>query len=496
MGKVFLVGAGPGDIKLITIRGSELIASADVIIYDNLVNHDLLLRSKKGAERIYVGKQASKHALPQHEINSLLVEKAREQKIIVRLKGGDPFIFGRGGEEAEYLLNHNIDFEIVPGVTSSISVPAYAGIPLTHRDYASTVAFITGHEDAKKNESSIRWHELANGPDTLVFLMGVKNISSITQQLIHEGKSPLTPAGIITSGTLPGQKVFIGTLGNIVDVAKKENVKPPAIFVVGKVVELREKLMWFERKPFFGKTILITRAPHQSFKFGEELVEKGADVVHAPTIEIVPIEPNKKLKQAINHISEYTYIIFTSVNSVAVFFDNLMKNGKDTRALKDTSIIPIGQATAALLETKGVSADIIPQSYTSEGIAETLYGQQISHKKFLLPRAEAGRDYLVDFIRNNGGICNVVPIYKTTLPKRIEPLHKKIDIATFTSSSTVDNFITLYGKEALKDTIIASIGPITSKTLERHGLPVHIEAKKYDIPGLIDAMSLYVTDKY
>lgn len=491
MGKVFLVGAGPGDLKLITLKGLECIQKADTIIYDNLVNKHLLDFAGKKAEIIYVGKEASRHALPQDKINDLLLQKGEEKNIVVRLKGGDPFIFGRGGEEAEYLTDHGIDFEIVPGVTSAISVPAYAGIPLTHREHASTVAFITGHEDEHKVESTIKWREIAQGPDTLVFLMGIRNLKTIQNKLIAEGKEPHTPACIITSGTLPEQKVVTGTLEKLGAMAKRADIKPPGIIIVGDVVRLRKKLAWFEHKPFFGKTIAITRAAKQSRKFGETLTEKGARVLFAPTIEIIPLEPNKKLRKAITDISDYYMIIFTSVNSVSVFFDNLMKAGKDTRALRDINIIPIGRATATFLEMRGVIADYTPSHYTSEGIMEVLGALEISGKKFLLPKAEGGRDILVEYIRKQGGICDVVPIYKTTLPKNSVPLTEQPDVITFTSSSTVENFITLYGKDILERTIIASIGPVTSKTLQKHGLPVHIEAEQYDIPGLVRSMEAF-----
>ena len=491
MGKVFLVGAGPGDLKLITLRGLELIQAADAVIYDNLVNKDLLHYAKKSAELIYVGKAASQHELPQPDINTLLVDKAREVTVVVRLKGGDPFIFGRGGEEAEHLIEHGIDFEIVPGVTSAISVPAYAGIPLTHRDYASTVAFITGHEDERKKKSTIKWHELANGPDTLVFLMGIKNLKAIKGRLIKEGKDPQTPACIITSGTLPEQMVVTGPLNRIDAIARRENIKPPGILIIGDVVRLREKLVWYERKPFFGKTIVITRAAKQSRKFGEILSEKGARVIYMPTIEITAIEPNTRLQETINSISDYYAIIFTSINSVSIFFDNLMEAGKDTRTLHDTKIIPIGQATATLLEMRGIAPDFIPQTYTSEGIVEILKKLTIKGNRFLLPRAEAGRDVLAEFIKKQGGICDTIPIYKTSLPKKGAPLTEKPDVVTFTSSSTVDNFIAIYGKQILKKTLIASIGPVTSETLRGHNIPIHIEAAQYDIPGLIEAMETY-----
>jgi uroporphyrinogen III methyltransferase/synthase len=493
MGKVYLVGAGPGDAKLITLRGLELIQKADVIIYDFLVNKELLGFARPDAEIIYVGKQASKHELPQGDINTLIASKAKGKGIIVRLKGGDPFIFGRGGEEAQVLAEEQVPFEIVPGITSAISVPAYAGIPLTHRDFASTVAFITGHEDEKKTESAIRWDELATGPDTLVFLMGVKNLKTIKNRLIAGGRNPDTMACLIQWGTLPKQKVVIGKLNEIDVVAKKAGIRPPAIILVGNVVNLRSQLQWFEQRPLFGRKIAITRAPHQSLKLGELLTEKGAEVLYCPTIHIRPIQPNKRLTQAIDSIHEYFCIIFTSTNAVSLFFATLHASGKDARALAGIKILPIGQATASLLESKGIIPDYMPGTFTSEGIVEVLETMEIRDRRFLLPRAEEARDIIVTFIKNHGGTCDVIPIYRATLPKQTTPLSEKPDITTFTSSSTAKNFVTLYGKDALKNTIIASIGPVTSRTLNDLGFKAHIEAKRYDIPGLVEAIEEYVT---
>jgi len=495
MGKVFLVGAGPGDLKLITLRGLELIQVADSVIYDNLVNKELLRFAKKGAELIYVGKAASRHELPQPDINALLVNEARNVNVVVRLKGGDPFIFGRGGEEAEYLIERGIDFEIVPGVTSAISVPAYAGIPLTHRNYASTVAFVTGHEDEKKGESTIRWRELAQGPDTLVFLMGIKNLKAIQERLITQGRDPKTPACVITSGTLPEQKVVAGALKDICALARREKVKPPGIIIVGQVVKLRKILTWYEQKPFYGKTILVTRAAHQSRKFGELLTEKGASVVYVPTIEIVPIEPNTRLRRAIDEISDYYAVLFTSVNSVSIFFNDLMAAGRDARVLKGVKIIPIGQATAALLETRGITPDLMPETFTAEGIIAVLEREQIKRKRFLLPRAEEARDVLVEYIRDKGALCDVIPIYRANLPRKVAAIHERFDVATFTSSSTVNNFVTLYGKKTLGKAVVASIGPVTSEALRKHDIRVHVEATRYDISGLVEAMEAYFLRK-
>ncbi len=491
MGKVYLVGAGPGDFKLITLRALELIQLADVIIYDNLANKDLLSLAKSKAELIYAGKKASQHELPQKDINALLLKKAGKKAVVVRLKGGDPFIFGRGGEEAEFLADRGIVCEVVPGVTSAISAPAYAGIPLTHRDHASTVALITGHEDEKRTTSSIRWHELANGPDTLVFLMGIKNLNVIADRLVMEGKDPSTPACIIQSGTLPTQKVVSGRLSEIGSLAKKAGIKPPGIIIVGSVVSLREKLEWFEKRLLFGKKVVITRPPHQSMRLANLLSDRGAQVIHVPTIEISAISPNKKLSKAVDSLGSYHCMIFTSINGVSAFFDELFRKGKDIRSLHGITVIAIGDATASFLAARGIISDHVPQQFTSEGIIDVLRGLAVRGKRFLLPRAKEARDVIVEFIKAQGGVCDVVPVYKALLPEKTTPLHEKPDIVTFTSSSTVANFVKLYGKDALKGTIIASIGPITTKTLRAHGLEPSIEAKRYDIPGLVGAIVEY-----
>ncbi len=492
MGKVYLVGAGPGDIKLITIRGLELIRQADVIIYDNLVNKGLLEYAHAGVEIIYAGKEASRHELPQKEINTLLAEKARGNEVVVRLKGGDPFIFGRGGEEAEHLAGIGIPFEIVPGVTSAISVPAYAGIPLTHRDHASTVVFITGHEDEKKSASSINWHELATGPDTLVFLMGVKNLGKIAKRLIFEGKDPDTPACVIRSGTLPAQKVVRGTLATISEEARKMQLTPPAIIVVGSVIRLRDKLNWFEHKPLFGKRVAVTRSAHQSRRFGELLADRGAEPVYLPTIDIEPIIPNSRLRSAIDRISSYDAIIFTSVNGASIFFAHLRGSGRDARALSGLTIIAIGAATAAHLAIYGIQADLVPEKFTSEGVVSVLEAYGVAGRNFLIPRAEEARDVIIRYIRTNGGSCSVVPIYRATIPTPAGPVPEDLDIVTFTSSSTANNFIMLYGKGILKNSVIASIGPVTTATLIKSGINVDIEAQQSDIPGLVNAIEAYL----
>lgn len=491
MHKVYLVGAGPGDLKLITVKGLELIQKADVIIYDYLVNKNLLNYSKKDAELIYVGKQASSHELPQKDINSLLVNKSKEKHIVVRLKGGDPFIFGRGGEEAEFLHDNKIAFEIVPGVSSAISAPAYAGIPLTHRNYASTVAFITGHEDISKTESAIKWDHMAKGPDTLVFLMGIKNLSDIKGKLLKGGRNPKTPFCIIQWGTLPEQKVITGDLFEIDKLAKINKISPPGIIIVGDVVKTRSKLKWFENKPLFGKKVAVTRSMHQSKKLGDILAEKGASVIFLPTIEISPIEPNERLISSIYTIEDYDFIVFTSANGVSIFIEKLFESGRDLRALHNAKIIPIGEATAELLRSNGIIPDFIPDRFISEGIIDILKRLSIKGKKFLLPRAEKARDIIETYIKNQGGICDVIPVYKAVLPDKVPLFSERPDIITFTSSSTANNFIELYGKDVLMDAVVASIGPVTTDTLKKHGISVHIEAKRYDIKGLVDAIEDY-----
>jgi uroporphyrinogen III methyltransferase/synthase len=495
MGKVYLVGAGPGDIKLITIRGLELIRRADVIIYDNLVNKGLLEFARAGAEIIYAGKKASCHELPQREINSLLAEKTSGNNIVVRLKGGDPFIFGRGGEEAQHLAKKGIPFEVVPGITSAISVPAYAGIPLTHRDHASTVAFITGHEDEKKRSSSINWHELAHGPDTLVFLMGMKNLPKIAERLINEGKSPDTPACVIRSGTLAAQKVVTATLAALPEKVRALKITPPGIILVGDVIKLRDELKWFERKTLFGKKIAVTRSQHQSHKFGDFLLDRGAEPVYLPTINIEPIVPNTRLRTAIDKISSFDAMIFTSVNAASIFFAHMRGSGKDARALAGITVIAIGSATSAQLAVYGIKADLVPQTYTSEGIVSILEDFGVADKHFLIPRAEEARDVIIKYIRNNRGTCTVIPIYRAEVPASVVSPPADIDVITFTSSSTANNFIMLYGKDILKNTIIASIGPITTETLLKAGIKADIEAKRSDIPGLVSAIEQYFEDR-
>ncbi len=503
--KVYLVGAGPGDPGLITIKGRQCIENADVIIYDYLASPTLLNYAQNQAEIIYVGKKGGDHTLSQDKINALIVEKARAGSTVCRLKGGDPFIFGRGGEEAEILVSKSIPFEVVPGVTSAIAAPAYAGIPLTHRKLAATLAFITGHEDPHKKESSIDWESLAGGIGTLVFFMGVKNLPDITQKLIANGRSPETPAALIRWGTTPDQTTVTGTLDNITERAKKADLKPPAIIVVGEVVKLRKTLKWFEKRPLLGKRIVVTRARQQASDLVRQLSDLGAECLEFPTIKVVPADDVTPLDDAVQNLSAYDWIIFTSVNGVKFFFDHLFGTDKDVRALSHLHTAAIGPATAEKLLEYGLKSDIIPQTYRAEAVVNAFRKIRLTGKRILLPRAGEARPVLPVELRKMGAEVDDVTAYLTekvrgNAEQLIDRLKERtIDLITFTSSSTVRNFKDLLPpdsfKQLTKGITIASIGPITTETAMASGFGVPITAKSYTIPGLCDAIVEYYNNK-
>lgn len=493
MGKVYLVGAGPGDKELITVKAKRIIKEADVIVYDFLASKALLEDAKPGAELIYVGKRAKAHSFSQDEINELLFRKASEGKVVVRLKGGDPFIFGRGAEEALFLFQKGVEFEVIPGVTSAIAVPAYAGIPLTHRVYASTVAFVTGHEDEKKQSSRIKWEALKD-IDTLVFLMGVKRLSEIKERLIEAGKSPDTKACLIEWGTLPEQRVVEGKLSDIDVLARREKIEPPSILVVGEVVNLRAYLSWYEKKPLFGKKIAILRPSHQKEEISKLLEMEGAKVLYLPVIEIKAIEAEEKIRNILDHLDSFFAIIFTSVNGVSIFFETFI-NLADIRELKGIKIFAIGPKTELALRKLGIYPEALPPFFTSEGIIERLKEFDLKGKKILLPRAEIAGEEIEAFIKKKGGIPVTLPLYKTIRSSEIKSINEKPDVICFTSSSTVKNFFEIYGIEPFKSSIIASIGPKTTKTLEGLGVKVQIEAKRHDIYGLVEAIKSYYGKK-
>jgi len=497
-GKVYLVGAGPGDPELITVKGLECIKNADVIIYDYLASPRLLKHAREDAEIIYVGKKGGDHTLSQDRINALIAEKAQKGFTVTRLKGGDPFIFGRGGEEAEVLIDARIPFEIIPGVTSAIAAPAYAGIPLTHRKFTATVAFVTGHEDPTKAESNINWGALAKGIGTIVFLMGVKNLPHIADRLMHHGMSPDTPVALVRWGTTPKQTTVSGTLDTIVQRTKAAGLKPPAIIVVGHVVKLREKMQWFETRPLMGQCIVITRAREQASDLVKRLSDLGAECLECPTIKVSPPEDVEPLDRAMENLSSYDWLIFTSVNGVNFFFERLFQNNKDVRALKDIHTAVIGPATEKRLLDFGLKSDIVPESYRAESVVKAFSGKDVFGKKILLPRAEEARPVLPLELKKMGAVVDEVTAYRThpvkdnaeVLRERLK--ERSIDMITFTSSSTVKNFCALFPDEDLKDLMqgvtIASIGPVTADTARDLGFDVHIVAESYTIPGLCQAI--------
>lgn len=503
-GKVYLVGAGPGDPGLITVKGMECIRRADVVIYDYLASPALLDYASENAELIYVGKKGGDHTLSQEGINDLIAQKAKENLIVTRLKGGDPFIFGRGAEEAQVLIAEGIPFEIVPGVTSAIAAPAYAGIPLTHRKFTSTVAFITGHEDQHKTESSIHWASLARGVGTLVFLMGVKNLPNITQQLLQHGKPADTPVALVRWGTTARQVTVAGTLDNIVQRVQEAGLKAPAIIVIGDVVILRESMQWYEQRPLLGKRIVVTRARAQASDLIRRLADLGAECLEYPTIKTMPPADWTPLDNAIGNLSGYNWLIFTSVNGVKFFFQRLFALGKDVRVLNQVNTAAIGPATAGELFGFGLKSDIVPDSYRAESIIEAFADREISGHKILLPRAEEARPILpAELIRMGARVDEVTAYHTLPVTDNAEQLiqlleENAIDAVTFTSSSTVRNFKSLLPHENFKDLIkgvtIASIGPITSDTASELGFDVHISADTYTIPGLCEAIVQYYTE--
>lgn len=496
-GKVYLVGAGPGDPGLLTLRAKELLQAAEVVIYDYLANEAFLQYAPAEAERIYVGKKGGDHTLSQNEINALLVEKGRG-KMVVRLKGGDPFVFGRGGEEAEDLVAAGIPFEVVPGVTAAIAVPAYAGIPLSHRDYTASMAFVTGHERDDKDASKINWDKLATAVGTLVFFMGIKNLPVICRELITHGRPPETPAAVIRWGTTPEQRTVVGTLANIVERVEQAKIKPPAIVVVGEVVALREKLNWFESRPLFGRRVVVTRAREQASAFKQQLNELGAECIEFPTIEIQPPPSWQPLDQAIASLASYDWVIFTSVNGVKFFMERLWAAGLDGRELKGIRLAAIGPKTAEALEERGLRPDLVPGEYRAEAILDGLKSEGVGARRFLLPRAMAARDILPDTLRQWGGEVDLVPAYQTVLPQdkssHILQLFQAgaIDCVSFTSSSTVHNFFKLLDKEKIlphmERVAVACIGPITGETAASFGLKTAIMPADYTISALIEAI--------
>jgi len=494
-GHCILAGAGPGDLGLVTLRVREALGQADVIVFDYLCNAEMLKWARPEAEIIYAGKKAGQHTLKQEEINALIVEKARAGKLVLRLKGGDPFLFGRGGEEAESLAAAGLSFEIVPGVTSAIAAPAYAGIPVTHREHAAQLTIFTGHEDPTKPESTLDYAALAQAPGTKVMLMGVERIGVITQQFQQHGLAASTPIALVRWGTTGRQQVLTGTLGDIAEKVASSGFSAPAVAVIGTVAELRGKLAWFDQRPLWGKRIVVTRTRQQAGALSAQLRVLGADVYELPTIRIEPPTNEREFVGAVVHAHQYDWIVFTSPNGVQAFFEKFFEVRGDARELGAPKIAAIGPATAAKVREYRFAVDLQPKEYVAEAVVSAFEEQQgsIENLTILIARAEKARDVLPDQLTNLGAIVDVVPVYRTV--PETEDVSGGIarfkaegaDLITFTSSSTAENFhaLGLPWPEGMKT---ASIGPITSQTMRELKMSVDIEAAEYDIPGLVAAI--------
>lgn len=501
-GTVYIVGAGPGDEDLITVRGVETLRKADVVVYDYLANPSLLDECGKTCERIYVGKMAGKHSLPQEEINALLVERARQGKVVIRLKGGDPFVFGRGGEEALELARQGIPFVVVPGITAALAAAAYAGIPLTHRGLASSAALITGHEDPTKAGGDVDWERLALGAGTLTVYMGVKNLPDIVERLVAAGRPGSTPAALIRWGTLNRQQTLTGELGQIATLAEERGFEPPAILVVGEVVNLRQKLRWFDTRPLFGRKVVVTRSRNQASELSKALRELGAEVQELPSISITPLEDLSKLDRILEQLSSFSWIVFTSVNGVEIFFSRIERAGLDARALSGVKLAAMGIETSGRLQKYGIKADLIPDRFTSEAVLESFAALKKDHggERFLFPGSEIARELLPAGLEAMGAEVVRLPVYRNLTPEysveEVDAVFGEVpDLVTFTSSSTVSHLVQILrscGRERnLKRIRGACIGPVTAETARKHGIPVLLESSPHTIAGLVEAIENY-----
>lgn len=494
-GYVYLVGGGPGDPGLLTLKGADCIRKADVLVYDRLASRRLLSLARPECELIYVGKSPLRHTLSQEAINEVLVAKGVQGKIVTRLKGGDPFVFGRGGEEAEALLEAGIPYEIVPGITSAIAVPAYAGIPVTHRDLTSSFTVVTGHEDPTKNSSAIPWNLLAQGNGTVVFLMGMENLPLIAEKLMEHGRGTDTPVGIIQWGTRPEQRTLVAQLDQVAVEAEKQGFSSPSVIIVGEVVSLREKLHWLEKKPLFGTRIIVTRARHQASALSKAIEDLGGEAWEFPAIELAPPTQSEPLTLAVEKIQSFEWLVFTSVNGVEAFFVEMTRQGRDIRDLAGIELVAIGPATQSALEDRGLKVSFVPAEYRAEAIISGLAGRVLRGQRVLLARAEEARDVLPEALKALGADVWDVPAYRTVVGEGGAELRglleqKAVDAVTFTSSSTVRNFLKLIGGEIslLQGIKLYSIGPVTSATARELGLEIDGEALHYTIAGLTQAL--------
>ncbi|MDX6622811.1 MAG: uroporphyrinogen methyltransferase / synthase [Solirubrobacterales bacterium] len=490
-GTVYLVGAGPGDPGLMTARSLDLIAAADVVYYDRLIPPGALAGAREEAELVYVGKQPGVPSVPQEEIGAKLIEAAQGGRSVVRLKGGDPFVFGRGGEEGEALREAGVEFEVVPGITAGVAATAYAGVPVTHRDDASAVAFVTGHEDPDKEESALDWSALAAFPGTLVFYMGVKRLEENANALIAAGRDPEQPAAAIERGTMGGQRTVTATLRTIHEAVALAAVKAPALIVVGPVVERREQLAWLERRPLHGKKVIVTRARAQASGLAKTLRELGAEVVELPAIRIEPRLQAPEVLEAAGAVGVYELICLTSPNGVWLLFEAMAAAGLDARALAGVTVAAIGPGTARALAERGVRADVVPERFVAEGLIEALGDIEVEGARVLVARAAEARDVLPEWLRGRGAQVDVVALYETV---REQPSEEAIaaaedaDYVTFTSSSTVTNLTAALGERFPRGARVVSIGPVTTETAQEAGLKVDVEAERHDVDGLLQAL--------
>jgi len=534
-GTVYLIGAGPGDPGLITVRGANLLKTCDVIVYDRLAHPSLLYYAKPNAEQIYVGKSSAHHSMKQPDINLLLVEKAQQGLSVARLKGGDPLVFGRGGEEASFCRDNGVAFEIIPGITSAIAAPAYAGIPVTHRDAASSFAVITGHERDDRGEAGTRtageaeqrrnWSHIAYAADTLVFLMGVEALPEITARLTEFGRDPNTPVALVQWGTWTRQRVVVGTLATISGEVKRANLTAPAVCVVGEVVNLRERLRWFDdsvSRPLFGKKIVVTRARERDSALSDLLRSRGAEPIEFPVIKIEAIAETRAIDAALRNLPEYAWVIFTSTNTVPIIAARLEALRLDARAFGTAKIAAIGPATAeAIRQHLGLRADFVPTEAVAEAVLAQFPDNDLTGKRILVPRAREAREILPEQLTERGATVDVISVYETLFDESASTeIHtqldaNEIDVLTFTASSTVHNFIKAltqnsqnlppspsFRKEGEKDTpapsfrkegevLVAAIGPVTADTLREYGLEPDMVATEHTIPGLVSAIEAY-----
>lgn len=498
-GKVYLVGAGPGDPGLVTVRGMECLRRAQVVIYDYLAGEALLVHAPADAELIYAGKIGGRHNQEQDEINRLLIAKAAEGKLVVRLKGGDPFVFGRGGEECQALQAAGIPFEVVPGVTAAVGAAATAGIPLTHRSYTPSVAFVTGHEDADKTESAIDWPRLSTGSGTIVFYMGIKHLRRNMAQLVAHGRPAETPVALVRWGTTPLQQVLTGTLADIADRAEAAGFKPPALTIVGEVVNLRQQLAWFDQRPLFGKRIMVTRAADQAGEFSRMLEERGAAVIECPTIRLTAPDSWDELDAALDELAGFDWLVLTSANAVRFFFGRLRERGGDSRSLGRCKVCVVGPKTAELVQAQGIVPDLVPEQFTAEGVVAAFSAAGVAGQRVLFPRADAARDLIMVELTGLGAEVTAPVAYCNRLPEQVPPAalraleERQIDLITFSASSTVRNLAALFGGagrlgEMLDGVVVASIGPITSTTCRELGLTVGVEPQHSTLPDLVTVL--------